>query len=267
MSSSLKLELKPNNQVLVTNLQTNESREVSLSLIQEASHDSLNMLIQYKYYELLLNTEAIWRIVKLSNIKAEVQKDSIPSIKSPKSTSLSLRLELIDHNQVLVTNLYTNESREVTLRFIQEAAHDSLPLLSQSKYYELIINAEKVWQRVQHFNIQTERIIEIGLEEKFRRAMTNDQWWKISDYDREMYQKALGSWANTYNSQANKPSFDKFVFVPTVGGAIAGALTYSTIGGMGIAAAGTAFGVGALGYTALGSIGGLAVYGINKAIS
>ena len=40
MSLSLKLELKPNNQVLVTNLQTSESRQVSLSLIQQASHDS-----------------------------------------------------------------------------------------------------------------------------------------------------------------------------------------------------------------------------------
>jgi len=98
------------------------------------------------------------------------------------------------------------------------------------------------------------------------RIMANDQWLKISDYDREMYQKALASWANTYNSQVNKPSFDKFVFVPTVGGAIAGALTYSTIGGMGIAAAGTAFGVGVLGFSALGTIGGLAVYGANKAI-
>ncbi len=92
-------------------------------------------------------------------------------------------------------------------------------------------------------------------------------WMKISDYEREMYQKALASWANTYNSQEDKPSFDKFVFVPTVGGAIAGALTYSNIGGMGVVAAGTGFGVGALGFTALGTIGGLAVYGLNKAIS
>ena len=267
MSLSLKLELKSNNKVLVTNLQTNESREVSLSLIQQASHDSLNMLIQYKYYELIINTETIWRIVKQSNIQSEVNKESVQYLKTTEFKPLSLKLELRDNNQVLVTNLQTNESREVTLRFIQEATHDSLPLLSQSKYYELIINAEKVWQTVQSFNVETEKIIEIGLEEKFRSIMTNDQWWKISDYDREMYQKALASWANTYNAQTNKPSFDKFVFVPTAGGAIAGALTYSTIGGMGIAAAGTGFGVGALGFTALGTIGGLAVYGINKAIS
>ena len=275
MSSSLKLELKPNNQVVVTNLQTNESREVSLSFIQQASRDSLAMLIQYKYYELIINTETIWRIVKQSSIKAEVKREPTQSIKSTQSTSLSLKLERKDNNNVLVTNLQTNESREVSLRFIQEAAHNSLPLLSQSKYYELIINAEKVWQKVQNFDIETEKIIEIGLEQKFRRAMSNDQWWKISDYEREMYQKALASWANTYNSQANKPSFDKFVFVPTVGGAItrrvrfaiAGALTYSNIGGMGVVAAGTGFGVGALGFTALGTIGGLAVYGLNKAIS
>lgn len=267
MSSSLKLELKPNNQVVVTNLQTNESREVSLSFIQQASRDSLAMLIQYKYYEVIINAETIWRIVKQSSIKAEVKKEPTQSIKPTHSKSLSLKLERRDNNNVLVTNLQTNESREVSLRFIQEAAHDSLPLLSQSKYYELIINAEKVWQRVQNFDINLEKIIEIGLEQKFRRAMANDQWWKISDYEREMYQKALASWTNTYNSQANKPSFDKFVFVPTVGGAIAGALTYSNIGGMGVVAAGTGFGVGALGFTALGTIGGLAVYGLNKAIS
>lgn len=264
MSLSLKLELKPNNQVLVTNLQTKESRQVSLTLIQQASHDSLTMLIQYKYYELLRNTETIWRIVKQSNINDEVKKESI---KSTKSTSLSLKLELRDNNNVLVTNLQTSESRKVTFRFMQEAAHDSLTFLAEYKYYELIINAKKVWQIVQSFNIEAEKIIAIKMEQKFRDIMVNDQWMKISDYDREMYQKALASWANTYNSHPNKPSFDQFVFVPTVGGAIAGALTYSTIGGMGIAAAGTAFGVGALGYTALGSIGGLAVYGITKAIA
>lgn len=82
-----------------------------------------------------------------------------------------------------------------------------------------------------------------------------------------MYNKALASWVNTYNSQPNRPSFDKFIFVPVAGGAIAGALTYSTVGGMGIAAAGTAFGVGAIGLTALGSIGGLAIYEIGKAMA
>ncbi len=104
MSSSLKLELKPNNQVVVTNLQTNESREVSLSFIQQASRDSLAMLIQYKYYELIINTETIWRIVKQSSIKAEVKRESTQSIKSTQSTSLSLKLELRDENSVLVTN-------------------------------------------------------------------------------------------------------------------------------------------------------------------
>ena len=81
-----------------------------------------------------------------------------------------------------------------------------------------------------------------------------------------MYSKALASWTTNYNSQPYRQSFDKFVFVPAAGGALAGALTYSTISGMGVAAAGTAFGVGALGLTALGTIGGLAVYGVGKAV-
>ena len=97
--------------------------------------------------------------------------------------------------------------------------------------------------------------------------MVNDQWMKSTEYDREMYNKAFALWANTYNSQPNRPSFDKFIFVPVTGGAIAGALTYSTVGGMGTAAAGTALGVGALGLTALGSIGGLAIYGVGKAMT
>jgi hypothetical protein len=79
---------------------------------------------------------------------------------------------------------------------------------------------------------------------------------KITDYDREMYHKALSSSAISYNSQPNKQSFDKFVFIPVAGGAMAGALTYSTIGGIGVAASGTA----------LGTIGGLAVYGASRAI-
>ena len=264
MSLSLKLELKSNNRVLVTNLNTNESYEVALSFIQNATHNSLSMLIQYKYYELLLNTETIWRIVKQSNIQAEVKKESL---KSKNSISLILKLELKANNNVLVTNLQTNESRQVTLSFLQRAANDSLTLLVQNKRYELFINAEKVWQRVQHFDIEAEKIQEIELEQEFKRIMANDQWLKITDYDRDMYHKALASWANTYNSHPHKSSFDQFVFVPVAGGAIAGALTYSTIGGMGIAAAGTAFGVGALGWTALGTIGGLAAYGVGKAIS
>jgi len=82
-----------------------------------------------------------------------------------------------------------------------------------------------------------------------------------------MYHQVLGAWATTYNSQPNQPSFDKFVFAPIAGGAIAGALVYSTVGGMGVAAAGAAFGVGAVGFTALGTIGGLAVYGVGKAFA
>ena len=97
--------------------------------------------------------------------------------------------------------------------------------------------------------------------------MVNDSWLKITEHDREMYHKALASWTTNYNSQPHKQSFDKFLFVPMAGGALAGALTYSTVGGMGIAAAGTAFGVGALGLTALGTIGGLAAYGVSKAVS
>ena len=167
----------------------------------------------------------------------------------------------------MVTNFESNEVKEVTLNFIQRVTHDSLIMLSQYKYYELLINTEKVWNQVLNFNNETEKLIEAGIEQKFRQIMLNNEWMKITDHDKKMYHKALSSWAKSYNSQPNKQSFDKFVFLPMTGGAMAGALTYSTIGGMGIAAAGTGFGVGAMGFTALGTIGGLAVYGMSKAVS
>ena len=181
--------------------------------------------------------------------------------------SFGLKLELKSNNKVLVTNLESNEVKEVTLNFIQRVTHDSLMMLAQYKYYELLINTEKVWNQILHFNSETEKLIEAGIEQKFRQIMLNNEWMKITDHDKEMYHKALSSWAKSYNSQPNKQSFDKFVFLPIAGGAMAGALTYSTIGSVGVAAAGTGFGVGAMGLTALGTIGGLAVYGASKAVS
>ena len=180
--------------------------------------------------------------------------------------SLSLKLELKSDNQVIVTNSLTNESRQVSISFLQRVANNSLTMLFQYKYYELIINAEETWRSIESFNSKREEDYEIYLEQQFRRVMSNNDWMKISDYDREMYQKALSSWANSYNSQPNNKSFDKFVLLPAAGGAMAGALTYSTVGGVGIAAAGSAVGIGALGLTAIGTIGGLAVYGVSKAI-
>lgn len=181
--------------------------------------------------------------------------------------SFSLKLELKSGNKVIVTNLETNKTQEVTMNFIQKVTGDSLLTLAQYKYYELFINAERVWNRVIRFNSENERLVEIQTEHKFKQIMFNDDWLKITAHDKEMYHKALSSWAKSYNSQPNKQSFDKFVFIPAAGGAMAGALTYSTIGGVGIAAAGTGFGVGAVGLTTLGTIGGLAVYGVSKAIS
>ena len=96
--------------------------------------------------------------------------------------------------------------------------------------------------------------------------MVNDQWMKITEHDREMYNKALATLAITSNFQFDRQKFDKFAFIPAAGGALAGAATYNAVGGIGIAAAGTAFGVDALGFTALGTIGGLAVYGVGKAV-
>lgn len=97
--------------------------------------------------------------------------------------------------------------------------------------------------------------------------MVNDRWLEITEHDREMYNKALNTLAANSNFQSDQQKFDKFVFVSAATGATVGALTYNTVGGMGIAAAGTAFGVGVISMTALGTVGGLAVYGIGKAMS
>ena len=260
MSFSLKLELKNSNKVLVTNSATNEFREVSLAFIQDVTRDSLSMLIQYKYYEVIINAETVWSRVKQLDVAQQSTR------KVSQTSSLILKLRLKGDTEVIVTNSQTEESRTVTMRYIQEASGNSLLMLIQYEYYELIINTDKIWQKVKRFNCQAEKIKEIEIEQKFRDIMVNDQWIKITEHDREMYNKALATLAMTSNFKSYQKKFDRFMFVPMAGGALAGALTYNTVGGMGIAAAGTAFEVGALGLTALGVMSGLAVYGVGKAI-
>jgi hypothetical protein len=51
----------------------------------------------------------------------------------------------------------------------------------------------------------------------------------------------------------------------TAGGAIAGAVTSATLGGMGLAVAGTAVGIGMLPVTIAGAVVGLAAFGLKKA--
>ncbi len=174
---------------------------------------------------------------------------------------MSLKLELKSDKKVLVTNLQTNEQKEVTLGFLQQITGDSLLMLVQYKYYELLINAERVWQQVQQFNPETEAIKEIYFEQKFRDIMVNDSWLKITEYEWEMYNKAL-AWVEQYNS---KSKIDKSAMIAAGSGAIVGAATSSTIGGVGVAVGGTAFGVGMLGLATLGTLAGLAAYGIGKA--
>jgi hypothetical protein len=174
---------------------------------------------------------------------------------------MSLKLELKSDKKVLVTNLQTNEQKEVTLGFLQQITSDALLMLVQYKYYELLIHAERVWQQVQQFNPEAEAIKEIYLEEKFRNIMVNDSWLKITEYDWEMYNKAL-AWVEQYDP---KSKIDKSAMIAAGSGAIVGAAASSTIGGVGVAVGGTAFGVGMLGLATLGTLAGLAAYGIGKA--
>ncbi len=82
--------------------------------------------------------------------------------------SLSLKLELISENRVLVTNSITNEQREVTLAFLKNITGDFLSLLIEYQTYELIINAKQHWQRVLNFDLDRERSKEIYLQQRFR---------------------------------------------------------------------------------------------------
>lgn len=107
--------------------------------------------------------------------------------------SLSLKLELKSSNKVLVTNSETQEQKEVTLSFLQEITGDSLSMLVQYKYYELILSAEKHWNSLRRFNSEIEKIKEIYLETKVRKISIYDQKFAIADYEREMYHKALAS--------------------------------------------------------------------------
>ena len=177
--------------------------------------------------------------------------------------SLSLKLELISENRVLVTNSITNEQREVTLAFLKNITGDFLSLLIEHHTYELIINAKQHWQRVLSFDLDRERSKEIYLQQKFRDIMVNDAWLNITTYEKQMYTKAI-AWASSYHPDQRKNNQGAILVTGT--GAATGALISNTIGGIGIAAAGTAIGVGAIGLTTIGAVAGLAAYGIGKAL-
>lgn len=114
--------------------------------------------------------------------------------------SLSLRLELQSNSKVVVTNSINQEKKEVTLNFIKEATRNSLDNLIQYKFYEIFINAQEVWNQVNIFDSSIEAAKEIDIERKFKNIMDPGGWIQITDYEREMYNKALPV-INTYDSK------------------------------------------------------------------
>ena len=206
MSISLKFKLTSDKTVLVTNNKTNEQKKVPLSFLQEATGDSLLMLMQYKQYELLINAEKAWSRIKCFNAE---RKETKPIYVKPnfreniRIENLSLKLELTSDNKVLVTNSKTKEQKKVPMFFLQKVTGDSLLMLVQHKQYELLINAERAWDRIKCFNAKREEIEQIYIEQEFRRIMVNDDWAKITDYDRKKYIEAL-AWINTYYKHSMK---------------------------------------------------------------
>jgi len=79
MGLSLKLEVKPNNHVLVTNTETQEQIEVTLSFLQKVTKSSLMMLLEYKHYELILEAERHWS--NLSKFQAGKEIEILKEIK------------------------------------------------------------------------------------------------------------------------------------------------------------------------------------------
>jgi hypothetical protein len=81
--------------------------------------------------------------------------------------TLSLKLELKSNSHVLVTNILTKEQIEVTLDFIQKITKNSLMMLIQHQYYELIINADQHWNNIKRFEpgLEVNIIKKIELEE------------------------------------------------------------------------------------------------------
>lgn len=99
MAFSLKLELDFNYNVLVTNTETQEQIEVTLDFIQKITKNSLTMLIQYQYYELIIDAEKSWKAIKKvkpgleATIIKELELEELQEIENIKS---SVRRQIIE---------------------------------------------------------------------------------------------------------------------------------------------------------------------------
>lgn len=247
MSMYLKLELKDNNQVAVTNSRSHQQITVPLRFIQQQIGASVWGLLEYKYYELFSNTESVWQAVK--------------SYKPKSNHPTFLKIQLLADNQVLVTNPQSQEKLTVPLRFLQQQVGASVWNLLEYKYYELFSNVKNVWQQIQSYNPELEAAKQMYYEQKFKEIMSGENWLALSDYDRQICSEAL-AWADTFRP---KTSIDTKAVWAAGLGAASGAAASNAVGGIGVAMGGTAFGVGMIGLTALGTVAGIAAYGISRA--
>ena len=124
--------------------------------------------------------------------------------------SLSLELKLQLDNQVLVTNLINREQKKVTLAFIQKITRNSMDILVKYKTYEVIINAENIWNQIVNFDFQAEAAQEIDIEIKFQKMMTLGSWIEITEHDNKQYKEALST-INTYNPQTGIAKTSKVI--------------------------------------------------------
>jgi hypothetical protein len=63
MSFHLKLELKPEKTVLVTNSETKEQREMTFDSLKEKTGDPLLLLLEYKHFDLYYNARSNWAAI------------------------------------------------------------------------------------------------------------------------------------------------------------------------------------------------------------
>ncbi|MGL5836016.1 MAG: hypothetical protein ACRC1Z_22705 [Waterburya sp.] len=153
MVLSLKLEVKPNNYVLVTNLETQEQIEVTFDFIQRVTKSSLLMLAQHKYYEIIIEADKHWNNIKRfkpgleEKIIKEIELGELRSITNIRS---NVRRQVQEEtarkqqkwNEIAAYNKAQRQLREQTIVKQQQWINDDVILQSQQSYNRGLIALE-----------------------------------------------------------------------------------------------------------------------------
>ena len=154
MSLSLKLELKTDNKVLVTNSENHQQKEVTLAYIQKIMRNNLPILIQYKFYEVHINAQSTWNCVKyfdeqIDRVEQSRIEDKFQEAVGRNKSSLEIRKrdkELYDQKLHLadICNIY-NFERDIarTIKVINRLKEFGWQAVSQNKKYIFMATESK----------------------------------------------------------------------------------------------------------------------------